>query len=375
MLPWVISGAVHLLVLLWWMSLPAPEPTSSQGELELRAVELVELEVTAAPSASPSDPIEEPRPPPEPQEPEVPPSIAPPRVGPAAPARPSNAGAEAVEPAPGEGPEDAPQKPGTGVDLIGLRGQSRATSRGPVPPPSLPPPRVKRGRIERQIGAARVVVPPARDGKPRSLAEAGFRRRRNGKLVYPGAGFRAELKPDGRMVFRDLPAALPRDPETNRRKVALPSMAGLAEGIRAAQGQELYQQQKKRLLEQTFELRLQMAVEFARDKVERRLASLYRELLDDWHDRGRSAAVRRTRLFERWDECEEGPAVALPGFAGEARSEVDEIRRSAGGKARETIEGFIRRHLAQGTADAFTAEELRRLNARRRSRARFRPYR
>lgn len=182
-------------------------------------------------------------------------------------------------------------------------------------------------------------------------------------MVYTDrrSGFKATLLPDGRLKFRIT--------------VTPSSMPGMSEVIRAAQGQELFQQQKKRLLDATFDLRLAMAIDFARDKIDRRLKSLYRDLLDRWSDGSTSEAERRAALFQRWDECEEGLPVTLKGFEGVDSSELDQVRRAAGTEARETIERFIRRHLPAGSSQAFTEDELRRFNAGRRSRARFDPYR
>ncbi len=259
--------------------------------------------------------------------------------------------------------------------MSGLRDDSQQATRSSSLRPKLAPPaRLGGSQVVRRTGAAGVDAVPRRDGPPRSLADAGFRPRRSGKLVFrDSAGrFKATLRPDGRVKFKDLPVAIGRDPNTGQVKMGMP---GAYEAIQTIQGQELYQQEKRRLLEATFDLRLQMAVDFARDKLDRRLKSLYRELLDGWSSSSTTEAQRRVALFERWDECEEGLSVALPGFDGAATSELDELRHTAGEQARETIERFIRRHLPRGSAEAFTADELARFNGKRRSRGRFDPYR
>ena len=69
-------------------------------------------------------------------------------------------------------------------------------------------------------------------------------------------------------------------------------------------------------------------------------------------------AARKQGLFELWDECAEaGSAEQIAG----------------GADARKAIADFIQVKLTG--ARAYTAEELARLNARRRSKAAFAPYR
>ena len=380
-LPWLLSLAVHGALLLWWASLPEPPPPE-RDEPDLRPIELVELPAVASlPTPVPEpEPTDEPEPTPEPtDEPEpTPTDDRPPPTSPRPPdggrrgdpsAPPTSSDPATTDPTPPDG------EPSGSVSLLGLRGSSRSSSAAPSLRPELsPPPSLQRGQVVRKVAADASSGSGARDGNPRSLSEAGFRARRNGSQVFrdKAGRFKATLKADGRVVFQDLPVAVGRDPVTNVPKMAMP---GLAEGLRAASGQELYQQEKKRLLEETFELRLALAVAFAKDKVDRRLKSLYRELLKLWQDDGTSEAARRRALFERWDECEEGLPVALPGFSGAASSELDELRRTGGEQARETIERFIRTQLPAGSPQAYTAEELRRLNAGRRSRGRFAPYR
>jgi hypothetical protein len=69
-------------------------------------------------------------------------------------------------------------------------------------------------------------------------------------------------------------------------------------------------------------------------------------------------AARREALFELWDECAEGESST----------------GTAGARARAMVIGFIRARLPAGTADAFTADEIARLDARRSSAETFAPY-
>jgi hypothetical protein len=374
--PWLLSGVLHVAVLAWWASLPEPPRRVAEVEPDLRPIELVELvELVELPPASPPEPTPEPVPVQEPalDEPHEPSPTAPTEAsrrpkGPTAP--------HESAPSPGAvGPADPSESPSQGaVALLGLRDGSRAASQGGSLRPELPPPAVGHGRMSGRVGAHRPSSSALADGSPRSLEEAGFEARRNGTRVFrdPTGRFTATLGADGRVKFRDMPVAVRRDPMTGAPQGL--AMPGLAEGLRVASGQELYNEDKKRLLEQTFELRLRLAIAFAQDKIDRRLGALYRELLEAWKDTTHSEAERRALLFRRWDDCEEGLAISLPGFAEAHSSVLDDLRRSAGASARETIERFVRRQLPAGSPQAYTDDELRRLNASRRSRARFDPY-
>lgn len=276
------------------------------------------------------------------------------------------------EPA-GPEPSDGPSTPGpagatdAAVSLLGLRTRSRVAASGSLRPELdwTHAPAQRRDPPGTDDTPSGFEHAPARriDGEPRSLAEAGFERRRNGDLVYvhPKRAFKAEILPDGRVRFRDL--------------VAVPSNApGMSEIVRAAQGKELYQQQKKRILRETFELRLSLAVSYAQRQIDRELRRLQRDLLDLWNDDSRSARERRRLLFARWDECEESLAVDLGEFQDAAATRLAELRKGAGEQARGKIEAFIRRHLPRGEPGAFTEQELLDLNRGRHSRQRFEPY-
>jgi hypothetical protein len=178
----------------------------------------------------------------------------------------------------------------------------------------------------------------------------------------PDFRFRAVLQPDGRVTFKNL--------------VGTPKkgMPGMSEAVRAAQDKDLYYREKKQLLDDTFDLRLSMAVEYASKQVDRQLRSLQGELAEAWGDVQQPAKARRRLLFDRWDECEEGVAVKLPGFEDEAGTRMDALRQDAGSRARASIEAFIRKHLPRGSPDAYAASEIAELNRIRHSRKKFDPY-
>ncbi len=204
-------------------------------------------------------------------------------------------------------------------------------------------------------------------GVVRSLGDAGFARDDKGNMVYrePAGHFIATLLPDGRVRFKE------RFPKPTKTQIRLPD---LYRRIRKAQGGELWARDKALLLERTFELRLAIAIEFAERNIDRRIKALYRDLLDIWSASERPAVARRKTLFERWDECDDTMKVALPGFEGSQHSRIDALRQGAGRRARDEITGFIRKHLAKGTPEAYASDELAELNQRRVSRERFAPY-
>jgi hypothetical protein len=235
-----------------------------------------------------------------------------------------------------------------------------------VPRPKLSPPTAGPAsrpspRPEPSLGT----VEPSADGPdrtPRSLAEAGFRPHADGTYRYrsPGYPFKATLHPNGRVEFH--------------LKVSQAHRVGLPEIVRAANGREIYVRAKKRLLQQTFELRLNLAVSWAREQMDSQLRSLYRQLMLTWKHPGWTPARRRLELFTLWDDCEESLTLDLQGIEDAMLSKIDAQRQSAGKKARRKIIEFIGRHLAKGSEHAYSDLELQELNAKRRSAERFAPY-
>ncbi len=130
-------------------------------------------------------------------------------------------------------------------------------------------------------------------------------------------------------------------------------------------GQRKQAQAKQDFLERTEALREALARTHVQAQQRAAQLRLGQELAASWNDRARSAADRKRELFERWDECEEALADG---------SETDLARASAGEAVRRRIEAFARQVAPPGSREAFTADELARLNAGRHSRQRFDPY-
>ncbi|MFW6050408.1 MAG: hypothetical protein ACODAU_04495, partial [Myxococcota bacterium] len=170
-----------------------------------------------------------------------------------------------------------------------------------------------------------------------------------GTYRYAGHVFDAVIQPDGTVRFDDDGG------EGGLEFGGGQGMRGgfdLNDAVASARGEDPHAAERAWFLRETREMRDRMAAEHREQEVGRGLAALRARLFRLWEEDA-PAAERRRRLFEKWDECSED---------------------GMGTAARQAIVEFVRRHLPEGSADAFTAAELRRLNARRRSRARFAPY-
>ncbi|MBK9753844.1 MAG: hypothetical protein IPO88_10120 [Nannocystis sp.] len=322
--------------------------------------------------------------------------------GPAPPASPAPKASPAptpegpASPAPKASPAPTPEGPASPAP----KASSKPTPEGPASPapkasskptpegPALPPD-PGGARIE----TARPWLAEAPPGDPESSRGGlGLTRQRDGSVLFvdPGKRFTAAVNRDGSVRFGD---RWGRDQHGKRMRgsgAALrtfgPSgiggvgmaVTGPTEWLLALSGQEFDAAAKTAFLNQTRELRIQIAVAFTRQLLETRLGELGQELLGLGADASRSLAERRALLFQRWDECDERMLAGLPTggseLPAEAVSAIDEARLAAAEKARRTIEGFIRRQLPRGSARAYTADELKELNRRRVSVEPFAPY-
>jgi hypothetical protein len=258
------------------------------------------------------------------------------------------------------------QPPAKALALHGLRdlADSNATVTSPRFSPSAigPAPSVAKGGDD--IGPQ--AADPVDRGTPRTLADAGFVPDRKGNHIYksPQNNFVATMLPDGRVRFKDKLV------QVSPTAIRGPDLYTI---IRKAQKRELWANDKAKLLERTFDLRLAVALAFAEDNIDRRLKVLYRDLIDAW-GADRPVVARRKTIFDRWDECDESMRVKLPGFEDATHSRIDELRKTAGQRARDEIHGFIRKHIPKSSADAYPEAELAELNRKRKSKQRFAPY-
>ena len=118
-----------------------------------------------------------------------------------------------------------------------------------------------------------------------------------------------------------------------------------------------YASRKLKVLDQTRDERVRVGTAHRAAELDRSAEHVQRNLEVMWRTTPDPAARRRA-LFALWDECTEG----------------DDAAGAAGDRARAMVTGWIRARLPAGSAAAFSAGELVRLNARRTSRAVFAPY-
>ncbi len=125
-------------------------------------------------------------------------------------------------------------------------------------------------------------------------------------------------------------------------------------------GEDPYTARKAAFLDRTRDDRVEIGSKYRADQLEVADQYMLDHLRALWKDPALDVAARRVAIFELWDDCAE---------TGEARVIEAAVR------ARAALDRFVRTKLPEDGAAAYTADELARLNARRRSRAVFAPYR
>lgn len=118
-----------------------------------------------------------------------------------------------------------------------------------------------------------------------------------------------------------------------------------------------YASRKLKLLDDTRDERVARGTTFRTQQLLRSAELMGRTLEQLWA-READPVKRRAALFELWDDCDEGPGE----------------RGQAGKRARAMITGWIGARLPRGSAEAYTDEEIRFLDARRSSNQPFAPY-
>lgn len=362
---WLASLCAHALLGLALCGLPESPQPDPPPQVEVEAVELVWLDEVPGPSGSAREP--DPSAPSQTPEPAEPPAgdVA---AAPQRPAAPTAPRKHPVRPSsPGVPPTSSVPKPSGegGLSLSGLRGSSGVKDSGPasaVPSTALVrPPSAPKGR--RPDSAVLGPVALSADTEPRSLEEAGFRKRKDGSYKFGGISspFVAVVRPDGRVRFRDRVVTV-QGTSVHTNFVPAQKLAG----------EEQFRTLKTQILRQTADLRMQMARSWSKKQIRAQLAALSTQLKTAWERPSWSLERRRKTLFLLWDECEEPPGDE----AGVRNVEdtLDQARTAAGAKARAMIVRFIREELPADSDEAYPAAELRALNGIRVSRQRFAPY-
>ena len=124
-------------------------------------------------------------------------------------------------------------------------------------------------------------------------------------------------------------------------------------------GIDPYASAKRQWLDKTRDERARIAMANRKEDLARAPEFMRRNLAWAWNKTMTDPEARKQALFELWDDCAETG---------------DDDLVTAGTAARTYLVGFIRAHLGPGSPGAFTADDLARLNAHRRSKATFEPY-
>ena len=284
-----------------------------------------------------------------------------PRVPTAEPRGPANSPAVAGQPSAGEGPavaQRAAPRSGPHPGDVRAAPDARAPSIAFAPPASPPPDllgdpvaeaeaRLAR-RGERAEGGAIARGRALRiDGLDRPLV-----RQDDGSLLYRDPLFIAHVGRDGAVSFDGRAPIAAFDDAIVR--------FDLTAALMAANGEDIARSEKRRFLAATESLRAELCRTHQREALDRAIAELRVRLREVWHDPRVPAEVRRRRLFELWDDCIE------------AHDDPELARRGAA--IRAIVLAFVRETLPRGSPDAYGEAELALLDARRSSRAHFRPY-
>ncbi|MEZ4367496.1 MAG: hypothetical protein R2939_14655 [Kofleriaceae bacterium] len=293
---------------------------------------------------------------------------------------------------------------GGGADALALHGGGSTGSEAPRPSPS------PTGPVDLRLAATSALVGPASTPgpDPRADLEPGDLRSRPGGWKRTDEGvFVADVAPDGTVRFTDRPnlrwqwklptpgsiahglASWITDPYTQRRRADCdPTLRSLStecatkvdaeddkadhggvvpvlgatfdvtDAIMRAAGQDPYASRKLDFIDRTEAVRVEMARDHRATTLAATTEQMRRNLRALW--RAEPDAERRRRaLFEMWDECFE---------------DGTDDEQQAGRDARGQVLAWIRSHAAAGTAAGYADDELRELNARRRSRQVFAPY-
>ena len=170
---------------------------------------------------------------------------------------------------------------------------------------------------------------------------------KDGTYTADHTTFSAIVAKDGTVKIRD---------KANLRVHGLTGTFDTTDWLMRRQGIDPYASAKLEMLDRTRDQRVEIGKVYRKEQLAQS-ARLMQANLDNLWASTPDLAARKQAVFDLWEECAETGDPSL----------VD-----GGAKARALLERFVQVKLRG--ADGFTAEELARLNARRRSRAAFDPY-
>ena len=165
--------------------------------------------------------------------------------------------------------------------------------------------------------------------------------------------FTAHVDADGTVKLHDAP-----DIDIHAGCLLIGCKMAFDDAIMRKYGIDPYARAKLQWLDETRDERAAIGLAHRKDVLAHASQYMQQNLAWLWA-KAKDPADRRQALFEMWDEIAE-------------TGDPDLVR--AGAAARAYLVGFIRAHLPAGSPDAFTPDELARLNAHRTSHAVFAPY-
>ena len=269
------------------------------------------------------------------------------------PAQPSQlSAAEPSPPAPAKSKPLAilPRSAALSLDAFSRESELRCDNRAPQAQTDCAPSEAEIGRAT-QAALTRDLASAANSvAHLKAREHPKLKRHSDGSYGYEGGVFRATIRPDGNVEFRDtaIHGELQISPAPF---VYAADLNDLVE--KHVLGRELYSAEKQWLIEETRSLRDQLASEFRRREQQganRELERVLRSVLDD---EKLTVAKKHEAIFLLWQDCgEDGQAQAH----------------------REAVKRFVRRYMPKGSALSFPADELERFNTSRGRLQRFEPY-
>ncbi|MBC7172295.1 MAG: hypothetical protein H5U40_07720, partial [Polyangiaceae bacterium] len=180
-----------------------------------------------------------------------------------------------------------------------------------------------------------------------------LRRRPDGSYVFTGSAFRARILPDGTVQFSDRNNVRFADFGGPSDSVGATVRFDITDAAERRAGNDPYRAERRWFFEETESLRERLGTEHRAGVSATEQRGLRGSLERVWADATKPAVSRRAALFRIWDDLAE-----------------DET----GAPMRQMVLTFIRTRLPVGSGDAFSPDELARLNGRRQSGETFAPY-
>ncbi len=197
------------------------------------------------------------------------------------------------------------------------------------------------------LGPLPLTPPPGPASAPDSEVRYVLKPRADGGFLYEAPQFSAVVAPDGTVAFHDGRLGYSARQTTFSFDLSDEFTRGFARGT-------LYRNDKAKFLASTSDRRTAMAAKWYADQKRAALAELPRQLDAIWADNRYRRRERRRVIFLLWAEMDPSRSDAHP--------------------ASTTIEAWIRKHLPQGSPDAYTDAELQAFSRERLGERPFRPY-